>query len=59
MPTLYNGGEGNIDRGAIASPWRILRGRKTPCMCGIFMRENRERLWFPTADGAAGRIGKA
>src|SRR3972149_9226117 len=30
---------------------------ETPSMCGPTSRENREGLWPPVADGAAGRIG--
>ena len=30
---------------------------ETPCMYGSTSRENRESLWLPAADGAAGRIG--
>ncbi len=32
---------------------------KTPSMLGHTSRENRESLWLPVADGAAGRIGKS
>ena len=32
---------------------------ETPCMPGHTSRENRESLWSPVADGAAGRIGKS
>jgi hypothetical protein len=32
---------------------------ETPCMLGHTSRENRESLWSPVADGAAGRIGKS
>jgi RNA-directed DNA polymerase len=32
---------------------------ETPSMSGHTSRENRERLWSPVADGAAGRIGKS
>jgi len=32
---------------------------KTPCMYGNTLRENREVLGPPTADGAVGRIGKS
>ena len=32
---------------------------ETPRMSGHTSRENRESLWSPVADGAAGRIGKS
>jgi hypothetical protein len=32
---------------------------QTPCMPEHTSRENRESLWSPVADGAAGRIGKS
>ena len=32
---------------------------ETPSMPGHTSRENRESLWSPVADGAAGRIGKS
>jgi hypothetical protein len=32
---------------------------ETPRMLGYTSRENRESLWSPVADGAAGRIGKS
>jgi hypothetical protein len=32
---------------------------ETPSMSGHTSRENRESLWSPVADGAAGRIGKS
>ncbi len=32
---------------------------ETPCMLEHTSRENRESLWSPVADGAAGRIGKS
>ncbi len=32
---------------------------ETPSMPGHTSRENRESLWSPDADGAAGRIGKS
>jgi hypothetical protein len=38
---------------------RIPARSETPCMYGNTSRENREVLGPPTADGAAGRIGKS
>jgi len=32
---------------------------KTPRMCGLSVRENREVPWLPALDGEAGRRGKA
>jgi hypothetical protein len=32
---------------------------ETACMPGHTSRENRESLWSPVAEGAAGRIGKS
>ena len=32
---------------------------KTPCTYGNTLLGNREILWLPTADGAAGRVGKS
>jgi RNA-directed DNA polymerase len=32
---------------------------ETPCTYGNTLLGNREILWLPTADGAAGRVGKS
>ena len=46
---------GRRHRETLRSPARS----ETPCMSGHTSRENRESLWSPVADGAAGRIGKS
>jgi hypothetical protein len=56
-----SGAEGNTRRAEMARGGGTWRGRttKTPSMRGSIMRENRETLYPPKADGAEGRDGKS
>ncbi len=58
-PTLSQEAEGHTARGVERLPQAGPAGSETPRMRGRSMRGNREVHESPTADGAAGRAGKA
>src|SRR5918996_5533745 len=55
---VEEGGRPHPARRHCETRWSPARS-ETPCMSGNTSRENRESLWSPVADGAAGRIGKS
>ena len=59
VPRPFWSAEGDTRRTARGEVRRGLAWSKTPSMCGSTLRENRETLRPPTADGAVGRDGKS
>ena len=58
-PTPLTEAEGNTGRGRYREPSDGPARSETRSTCGTSLRENREIPMSPTADGAAGRVGKA